>query len=57
MPSHTYSTFDFTNYDFYHQPGDEASKMDITHMATLVRRMVPVVQGIANASGNELILK
>lgn len=57
VPSHTYSTFDFTNYDFYHQPGDEASKMDIAHMAALVRRMVPVVQGIANASGNELILK
>lgn len=57
VPSHTYSTFDFTNYGFYHQPGDEADKMDIGHMATLVGRMVPVVRGIANASGNELILK
>jgi Zn-dependent M28 family amino/carboxypeptidase len=57
VPAQTYSTFDFTNYQYYHQPGDEAGRMDIGHMAALVTRMVPVVRGIANASGNELILK
>jgi len=57
VPAHTYSTFDFTNYGFYHQPGDEATKMDFGHMAALAGRMVPVVRGLANASTNELILK
>ena len=57
VPSHTFSTFDFTNYAYYHQPGDESSEMDFAHMAELVNRMIPVVSGIANAPEAELKLR
>lgn len=57
VPSHTFSTFDFTNYAYYHQPGDEAEKMDFTHMAALVNRMIPVVHGIADAPSDEIRLR
>ncbi len=57
VPAHTFSTFDFTNYAYYHQPGDESNEMDFTHMAELVNRMIPVVSGIANASEAELKLR
>lgn len=54
IPAHTYSTFDFTNYAFYHQPGDEADQMDFGHMARLVNRLTPVVEGIVNGPEGEL---
>ncbi len=57
VPAHTYSTFDFTNYAYYHQPGDEVDQMDFSHMAHLVNRMIPVVSGIANGPQGELKLR
>ena len=54
VPSHTFSTFDFENYAYYHQPGDEASRMDFRHMANLVNRMIPAVRGIANQVEREI---
>lgn len=54
VPSHTFSTFDFQNYAYYHQAGDEASRMDFVHMATLVNRMAPVIRNIADASAREI---
>lgn len=56
IPAHTFSTFDFTNFDHYHKVGDEASIMDFSHMATVVNKMIPVVQGIVNASTKEIVL-
>lgn len=49
VPSHTYCTFDFTNFNHYHKVGDEVELMDFEHMATLVNKMLPVLEGIANA--------
>ena len=57
IPSHTFSTFDFTNFDHYHQVGDEARIMDFEHMAQLVNKMIPVVEGITNAPNREIQLK
>ncbi|MCP4978731.1 MAG: M20/M25/M40 family metallo-hydrolase [Maribacter sp.] len=54
VPSQTFSTFDFTNFDHYHKVGDEASLMDFGHMATLVNKFIPVIEGIANASQKEI---
>jgi len=54
VPSHTYCTFDFTNFAFYHKVDDEVSQMDFDHMALVVNKMIPVVEGIANASTQEL---
>jgi Zn-dependent M28 family amino/carboxypeptidase len=57
VPSHTFSSFDFENYAYYHQPGDEPSRMDFSHMANLVNRVIPAISGIANADRREITLK
>ena len=54
VPSHTFSTFDFENYAYYHQAGDEASRMDFEHMAYLINRMIPAIEGIANKAEREI---
>ncbi|WP_190809681.1 M28 family peptidase [Flagellimonas sp. S3867] len=54
VPSHTYCTFDFTNFGHYHKVGDENDLMDFGHMATLVNKMLPVMEGIANAPTQEV---
>ena len=54
VPSQTYCTFDFTNFNHYHKVGDETSEMDFEHMAVVVNKMIPVIEGIANASTKEI---
>ncbi|MFS4494960.1 M28 family metallopeptidase [Maribacter sp. 2308TA10-17] len=54
VPSHTYSTFDFTNFDHYHQVGDEAEVMDFGHMANVVNVLIPVMEGIINSPEQEI---
>lgn len=54
VPSHTFCTFDFTNFNHYHKVGDEADIMDFAHMATLVNKTLPVLEGIANAPTQEI---
>ncbi|NVN17813.1 M20/M25/M40 family metallo-hydrolase [Muricauda sp. HICW] len=56
VPSHTFCTFDFTNFNHYHKVGDENSLMDFGHMATLVNKAIPVIKGIANAPSQEIRL-
>ncbi len=50
VPSHTFCTFDFTNFMFYHRVGDENELMDFGHMSYLINKLIPVVEGISNAS-------
>ncbi|MDT7828161.1 M20/M25/M40 family metallo-hydrolase [Pricia sp. S334] len=54
VPSQTFSTFDFTNFDHYHKVGDEISEMDFGHMANVVNKSIPVIEGIANAPSKEI---
>ncbi len=54
VPAQTLCTFDFTNYAFYHKVGDEASQLDFVHMARVVNKMIPVIEGIANSVENEV---
>ena len=54
VPSHTFSTFDFENYQYYHQPGDEASRMDFQHMTRVVNRVIPAIQGVANEAEQKI---
>ncbi|MGB5819215.1 MAG: M28 family peptidase [Saonia sp.] len=54
VPSQTYCTFDFTNFDHYHRVGDEISLMDFEHMASVVNKLIPVLEGIANAPTKEI---
>lgn len=57
VPSQTFSTFDFTNFDHYHKVGDEVSLMDFEHMAILANKFIPVIEGIANAPQQEIKYK
>jgi len=57
VPSQTFSTFDFTNFDHYHKVGDENEEMDYEHMALIINKMIPVVEGIANAAVKEITYK
>ncbi len=54
VPSQTYCTFDFTNYDYYHKVGDEAFRLDYAHMSTLINKMIPVIEAISNAADREI---
>ena len=56
VPSHTFCTFDFTNFAYYHKPGDEAGLMDFEHMSTVVNKTIPVIEKIANAANQEIKL-
>jgi Zn-dependent M28 family amino/carboxypeptidase len=56
VPSHTFCTFDFTNFAYYHKPGDEARLMDFEHMSTVVNKTIPVIEKIANAANQEIKL-
>jgi Zn-dependent M28 family amino/carboxypeptidase len=44
IPSHTISTFDFMNYPYYHQPGDEYSKIDIGHMDLIIDKLAELIR-------------
>lgn len=56
IPAQTISTFDFTNYPYYHQVDDEAERMDTTSMAVLINQMTAVVESMANSPQKEIRL-
>ncbi|MFP4847129.1 M28 family metallopeptidase [Winogradskyella sp. PE311] len=56
MPAHAISTFDFTNFEYYHHVDDEADKMDYTHMASFINKMIPALEGMMNTPTKEVVL-
>ncbi|GGX16611.1 M20/M25/M40 family metallo-hydrolase [Aquimarina muelleri] len=56
VPCQTISTFDFTNYDYYHHVDDEASEMNFEFIAELVNDCIPVITKMANTIKKEIIL-
>lgn len=56
VPSQTFCTFDFTNFDYYHDVRDEADKMDFNHMADFVNTFIPAVEKAINAPSKEIKL-
>lgn len=56
IPAHAISTFDFTNFDYYHHVDDEADKMDYEHMTSFINKMIPALEGMMNASTKEVTL-
>ena len=54
VPSQTFHTFDFTNFDHYHQVSDEVEIVDFEHMAEVINRLVPVLERIVNAPTKEI---
>ncbi|WP_242204910.1 M28 family metallopeptidase [Aestuariivivens insulae] len=56
VPAHAISTFDFTNFDYYHHVDDEADKMDFEHMTNFINLMIPALEGMINAPTKEIQL-
>ena len=57
VPSHTISSFDFTNYDHYHKAGDETALLDIPFIENLIKKLIPGVEGMANSATQEIVIK
>lgn len=53
-PCHAISTFDFTNFEYYHHVDDEADKMDYDFMASLVNKMIPAFEAMSNTTTSEI---
>lgn len=56
IPAHAISTFDFTNFDYYHHVDDESDKMDYNHMLDFMNKMIPALEGMMNAPTKEVVL-
>ncbi|UOB18522.1 M28 family peptidase [Abyssalbus ytuae] len=56
VPAQTISTFDFTNYNYYHHADDEVEFMDYKHMSSLIEDMIPVIEKITNTATKEITL-
>lgn len=54
VPAHAISTFDFTNFDYYHHVDDEADKMDFKHMTNFITKMIPPIEGMVNSASQEI---
>jgi hypothetical protein len=54
VPAHAISTFDFTNFDYYHHVDDEADKMDFNHMTNFINAMIPAIGGMVNSVSKEI---
>lgn len=56
VPAQTISTFDFSNYDFYHKVEDEYQLMDIPHMQNLISSLIPGLSQMINAPEKQIKL-
>ena len=56
VPAQTVSTFDFENFQFYHQPDDEFELMNTAHVTTVVNKTIPVLEKMMNAPTKEIKL-
>lgn len=54
VPAHAISTFDFTNFEYYHHVDDEADKLDFKHMTSFINKMIPALTGMINAPIKEI---
>lgn len=56
VPAQTVSTFDFENFEFYHQPDDEFELMKTDHITTIINKTIPVLEKMMNALTKEIKL-
>ena len=56
VPSHTVSSCDLSNFDFYHHVDDEVDQLDYPFMTSLINNLAPVIEQITNASTKEIKL-
>lgn len=56
VPCQTISSFDFTNYDYYHHVDDEASEMNYRFITEIINNYIPVINRMANSQEKEILL-
>lgn len=56
VPSHTVSSCDLTNFDYYHKVGDEVDEMDFEFMSNITNKMIPGLEKLVNAPTKEIVL-
>lgn len=56
IPSQTISTFDFTNYPYYHHVDDESSQMDFDIIAGFTQKLVPSIETLVSTVEKEVKL-
>ncbi len=56
IPAQTISTFDFTNYDYYHHVFDEADKIDFSHMVDVIENVIPGITKMTSTPKKEIKL-
>ncbi len=56
IPAHTFCTFDFSNYKYYHKVNDEIKNLDIENTAIIVRNIAVGISKIANSDSKEIVL-
>ena len=54
VPAQTISTFDFTNYDYYHHVSDEYEEMNVPFMVQLTKEIIPGITAMANSETREI---
>ena len=54
VPSHTISSCDLTNFDFYHHVDDEIDQLDFAFMATTINKLIPGIVQICNTDTKEI---
>lgn len=54
LPSHTISSCDLSNYDYYHHVDDEIDKLDYKHMASLIKTIIPALEEMCNTPTKEI---
>ncbi|WP_395076459.1 M20/M25/M40 family metallo-hydrolase [Flavobacterium sp.] len=54
VPSQTVCTFDFENFNYYHDVKDEFELMNIQHMTSFIQDILPVVEQMTNTATKEI---
>jgi hypothetical protein len=54
VPSHTISSCDLTNFDFYHHVDDEIDQLNFAFMATTINKLFPGIVQICNTDTKEI---
>ena len=57
IPAQTISTFDFTNYAYYHHVSDEFEEMNVPFMTSLIEEIIPGITAMANSPEREITMK
>ncbi len=57
VPCHTLSSFDFKNYDYYHQAEDEAGILDIDNMNKIIRTATYSIGQLLRSKANVVMIE